>query len=119
MPNILDLAKLYYNQVLAVERYLGMSVTTKATLLKTALLSSKRMLMELGILGRILEWAITKMRQKQIARHLRCVQNFATRELIKTKEEVQIKSEKVQAKVVKIKEKSKQGPLDANEVQRG
>ncbi len=47
---------------------------------------------------------------------LGCVRNFATRELIKSKEEVQIKSEKVQAKIVEIKEKRKKGPSDANEV---
>jgi Tfp pilus assembly protein PilN len=49
-------------------------------------------------------------------RHLRCVQNFVTRELIKSKEEVQMKSEKVQAKIVKIKEKRKKGTSDANKM---
>ena len=44
------------------------------------------------------------------------MRNFATRESIKSKEEVQIKSEKVQAKIVEIKEKRKKGPSDANEV---
>jgi hypothetical protein len=38
-----------------------------------------------------------------------------TREFIKSKEEVQGKSEKVQAKIVKIKEKRKKCPSDANE----
>jgi hypothetical protein len=32
MPEILDKAKLYCNQVLCLERYLGMSVTTKSHL---------------------------------------------------------------------------------------
>jgi hypothetical protein len=45
-----------------------------------------------------------------------CKQNFVTRELIKSKEEVQMKSEKVQAKIVEIKEKWKKGPSDANKV---
>jgi hypothetical protein len=39
---------------------------------------------------------------------------FATRESIKSKEEVQIKSEKVQAKIIGIKEKRKKGTSDAN-----
>ena len=48
-------------------------------------------------------------------RRLGCVRNFATREKIKSKEEVQIKDEKVQARIVAIKEKRKKGPSDANE----
>jgi hypothetical protein len=54
--------------------------------------------MELGILARILESAIARMGQQLLD-----VSDFATRELIKSKEEVQIKGEKVQAKIVEIK----------------
>ena len=43
------------------------------------------------------------------------LRNLKARELIKSKEEVQIKSEKVQAKIIGIKEKRKKGTSDANE----
>jgi hypothetical protein len=49
-------------------------------------------------------------------RLLGCLRNFATRESIKSKEGVQIKSEQVQARIVEIKEKRKKDPSDAIEV---
>jgi hypothetical protein len=59
MPKILERAKLYRNQVLALERYLGMSMTMKIHL-------AEDHSVQMGILARILESAITKMRQKLI-----------------------------------------------------
>jgi hypothetical protein len=49
--------------------------------------------------------------QVKADRCLRCVQNFASRERIKSKEEVQVKDEKVQAKIMEIKEKRKRVTL--------
>ena len=49
-------------------------------------------------------------------RLLGCLRNVATRESIKSKEGVQIKSEQVQARIVEIKEKRKKDPSDAIEV---
>jgi hypothetical protein len=48
-------------------------------------------------------------------RRLGCVRNFATRETIKSKEEVQTKDRKVQAKMIDIKEKRKRGPCQGTE----
>jgi hypothetical protein len=49
-------------------------------------------------------------------RHLGCVQNILSREMIKSKEEVQTKDLKVQATIIEIKEKWKKGPSDGTEV---
>jgi hypothetical protein len=58
--------------------------------------------MALVILVKILVSEITKIKAKADQR-LGCVRNFVTRETIKSKEEVQVKSEMVQAKIVEIK----------------
>jgi predicted RNA-binding protein with RPS1 domain len=46
-----------------------------------------------------------------------CLPRDIAREFIKSKEEVQVKDEKVQAKIIQIKEKWKKGPSDVNKSQ--
>jgi hypothetical protein len=48
---------------------------------------------------------------------LGCVHNFATRETIKSKEEVQVKDQKVQAKIIEIKEMKKDPSEEAETCQ--
>jgi hypothetical protein len=48
-------------------------------------------------------------------RRLGCVRNFATRETIKSREEVQTKDEKVQAKIVEINGKRKRGQSEGTQ----
>jgi hypothetical protein len=48
-------------------------------------------------------------------RRLGCVRNFAIRESIKSKEEVQVKDQRMQAKLIKIKEKQRKGPSVVNQ----
>jgi hypothetical protein len=113
-PAILEMAKLYRDRVLAIERYLGMSVTTKSHLAEDHSVEQQEDLDGIGDLGE--DFGERNHQDEAKAdRRLGCVRNFATRESIKSKEEMQIKSEKVQAKIVEIKEKRKKGPSDANE----
>ena len=53
--------------------------------------------------------------QAKADRRLGCVQNFVTRETIKSKEEVQTKDQKVQAKIIEMKAKRKRGHSEGNE----
>jgi hypothetical protein len=46
---------------------------------------------------------------------LRCVRNFAAREAIKSREEVQVKDKKVQAKILEISGKRKRGLYEGTE----
>jgi hypothetical protein len=52
--------------------------------------------------------------QAKADRRLGCVRNFAAREKIKSLEEVQIKDEKVQAKIIDIKIKRQRGPNEGS-----
>jgi hypothetical protein len=109
-PEILEKAKLYRDQVLALERYLGMSITTKIHLAE-----DQEDLDGIGDLGK--DFGERNQQDEAKAdRRLGCVQKFAIKEWIKSKEEVQIKDEKVQAKIVAIRKKRKKGPSDANKV---
>ena len=113
-PKILEKGKLYHDRVLALERYLGMSVTTKGHLAEDHSVEQQEDLDGIGDLGE--DFGERNHQDEAKAdRRLGCVRNFATRETIKSKEEVQIKDEKVQARIVAIKQKRKKGQLDANE----
>jgi hypothetical protein len=96
--------KQYQDRFLALERYLGMSVTTKSHLAEDHSVQQQE---DLQGIGDIREDFGERNHQDQakVDRRLGCVRNFATRETIKSKEEVQVKDEKVQAKIVEIKEK--------------
>jgi hypothetical protein len=114
-PKLLEMAKLYRDQVLALERHLGVSVTTKSRLAKDHSVGQQEDLEVIEDLGE--DFGERNHQDEAKAdRRLRCVPNFATRESIESKEEVQINSEKMQAQIVKIKEKRKKGPSDANQV---
>jgi antitoxin (DNA-binding transcriptional repressor) of toxin-antitoxin stability system len=70
--------------------------------------------MGLGTLARILANATTKMRQRRIDGLDACkILRLGRRSSQNL--EVQIKDEKVQARIVAIKQKRKKGPSDANE----
>jgi hypothetical protein len=47
--------------------------------------------------------------QAKADQRLGCIQHFAARETIKSKEEVQMKDKKVQIKIIEIKKKQKEG----------
>jgi hypothetical protein len=113
-PEISEKGKLYRDRVLALERYLGMSITTKSHLAEDHSCEQQEDLDGIGDIGE--DFGERNHQDEAKAdRRLGCVRNFATRETIKSKEEVQIKDEKVQARIVAIKEKRKKGPSDANE----
>jgi hypothetical protein len=114
-PEILQTARFYRNRELALERYLGMSVTTKSHLAEDHSVKQQDALRGIGDLGEDFGERNHQDKAKADCR-LGCIRNFATRESIKSREEVQIKSEKVQARILAIKEKRKKGPSDANEV---
>ena len=113
-PEILENGKLYRDRVLALERYLGMSVTTKSHMAEDHSIEQQEDLHGFGDLGE--DFGERNHQDESKAdRRLGCVRNFAIRETIKSKEEVQIKDEKVQAKIEDIKQKRKKAPSDANE----
>ena len=91
-----------------------MSVTRKSHFVED---HSVQQLEDLDGIGDIGEDFGERNHQDEVKAHRRlgCVRNFVTRESFKSKEEVQIKSEKGQAKILEIKEKRKKGPSDANE----
>jgi uncharacterized FAD-dependent dehydrogenase len=99
---------------LALERYLGMSVMTKSHLAED---HSVEKMEDLGGMGDLGEDFGERNHQDEAKadRHLGCVSNFAIRENIKSKEEVQTKDLKVQAKIVEIQEKRKRVPLEGTE----
>ena len=98
----------------AHERYLGMSVTTKSHLMEDHAVEQQQELNGFGDLG---EDFGERNHQDQAKddRQLGCVRNFATREAIKSREEVQVKDEKVQAKILEIKGKRKRGVYEGTE----
>jgi hypothetical protein len=53
--------------------------------------------------------------QAKANRRLGCVRDVAVREAIKSREEVQVKDEKVQAKILEIKGKHKRGLYEGTE----
>jgi hypothetical protein len=105
---IVEKGKQFRVQVLAHERYLGMSVTTKSHLMEDHSLAQEEELDGIGDLG---EDFGERYHQDQAKadRRLGCIRHFATRAAIKSNEEVQMKDKKVQAKIIEIKRKRKRG----------
>lgn len=90
-----------------------MSVTTKSHLAEDHSCEQQENLDGIGNLGK--DFGERNHQDEAKAdRRLGCVRNFAVRESIKSKEEVQVKDQKVQEKMIQIKEKRKKGPLDVN-----
>jgi hypothetical protein len=105
---IVETGKQFRNQVLAHERNLGMSVTTKSHLMVDHSLEQQEELDRIGDLGEDLGEQ-NHQDQAKADRRLGCIRHIATRETIKSKEEVQMKDERVQAKIIEIKRKRKRG----------
>jgi hypothetical protein len=80
----------------AHERYLGMSITTKSHLVEDHSLEQQEELHGIGDLGEDFGER-NHQDQAKADRRLGCVRNFVTRESIKSKEEVEVKSEVVKA----------------------
>jgi hypothetical protein len=107
-PAIAEKTKQFRDRFLALERYLGMSITTKSHLAEDHSVQQQEDLQGIGDIGEDFGER-NHQDQAKADRRLGCVRNFATRETIKSKEEVQVKDEKVQTKIMEIKEKRKRG----------
>jgi hypothetical protein len=113
-PEILAKTKQYRDRFLALERYLGMSITTKSHLAGCHSVEQQEELEGIGDMGE--DYGERNHQDEAKAdRRLGCVRHFPTRESIKSKEEVQIKDQKVQAKMTEINGKRKRGPLEGTE----
>jgi hypothetical protein len=114
-PEISEKTKQFRDRVLVLERYLGMSVTTKSHLAEDHSCEQQDAFDGIGDVGE--DFGERNHQDEAKAdRRLGCVRNFAKREGIKSKEEVQVKDEKVQAKMVQIKGKRKRGQSEGTEV---
>jgi hypothetical protein len=105
---IVEKGKQFRDQVLAHEIYLGMSVTTKRHLMEDRSLEQQEKLDGIGDLGEDFGER-NHQDQAKADRRLGCIRHFATQETIKSKEEVQMKDENLQAKIIEIKRKRKRG----------
>ena len=94
-PNILERTKQHRDRFVAHERHLAMSITSKSHFSGCHAVEQQEMLEGIGDVG---EKAGERNHQDEAKadRRLGCVRHFGTRETTKSKEEVQIKSEKVQ-----------------------
>jgi hypothetical protein len=113
-PAILAKGKGFRDRVLAYERYLGMSVTTKSHLIGDHSCEQQEELQGLGDIGEDFGER-NHQDQAKADRRLGCVRNFAAREKIKSLEEVQAKDTKVQAKIIEIKVKRSRGQYEGTE----
>jgi hypothetical protein len=113
-PDILEKGKRFRDHVLAHERYLGMSTTTKSHLVEDHATEQQE---ELQGIGDIAEDFGERNHQDQAKadRRLGAVRNFAAREKFKSLEEVHSKDFKVQAKLLDIKVKRQRGPNEGSE----
>jgi hypothetical protein len=112
---IVERGIMFCNPILAHERYLGMSRTTKSPLMEDHAVEQQQELNGFGDIGE--DFGERKHQdQAKADRRLGCVRNFAVREAIKSREEVQVKEEKVQAKIHEIKGKHKRGLYEGIEV---
>jgi hypothetical protein len=108
LPRFRKKTRQFRNRVLVLERYLGMSVTTKSHLAEDHSCEQQEDLDGIGNLGK--DFGERNHQDEAKAdRRLGCVRNFAKREAIMSKEEVQTKDQKVQAKMVEIKRQRKRG----------
>jgi hypothetical protein len=116
-PGIIDKTKRYRDRFLALERYLRMSITTKSHIAGFHAVEQQE---ELEGIGDIAEDFGERNHQDEAKadRRLGFVRNFAKREAIKSKEEVQMKDQKVQAKMIDIKEKRKRGAYEGTEARK-
>jgi hypothetical protein len=92
-----------------------MSVTTKRHLAEDHSLEQQEDLDGIGDLGEDFGER-NHQHQAKANRRLGRVRKFGTRETVESKEEVQTKDEKVQAKIIKIKGKRKKGHSEGTEV---
>jgi hypothetical protein len=108
-PNILERTKQHRDRFLAHERHLSMSMTSKSHFSGCHAVEQQEMLEGIGDMG---EDAGERNHQDEAKadRRLGCVRHFGTRETTKSKEEVQMKNETVQAKIADINQKRKRGP---------
>ena len=113
-PDILEKGKRFRDHILAHERYLGMSTTTKSHLIEDHDTEQQEEIDGLGDLGK--DFGERNHQDQAKADHrLGCVRNFAAREKIKSLEEVQAKDTKVQAKIIDIKVKWQRGHNEGSE----
>jgi hypothetical protein len=113
-PAILAKGKKFRDHVLAHERYLGMSVTTKSHLIDDHASEQQEELDGFGDIGEDFGER-NHQDQAKADRRLGCVRNFAAREKLKSLEEVQAKDTKVQAKILDIKVKRSRGQYEGTE----
>jgi hypothetical protein len=113
-PEILQKGREYRDRVLILERYLCMSITTKSHLAEDHSVEQQENLQGIGDLGEDFGER-NHQDQAKADRRLGCVRNFATRETIKSKEEVHTKDQKVQDKIIAIKGKRKRGQSEGTE----
>jgi hypothetical protein len=111
---ILQKGKEFCNRILALERYLGMSVTTKSHLMEDHSLEQQEELQGFGDLGEDFGER-NHQDQAKADRRLGCVRNFVAQEKLKSLEEVQAKDTKVQAKIQNIKVKRSRGHYEGTE----
>ena len=116
-PEIVEKGIMFRDRILAHKRYLGMSVTTKSHLMEDHAVEQQQELNGFGDLGEDFGER-NHQDQAKADRRLGCVRNFATREAIKSREEVQVKDEKVQAKILEIKGKRKRGLYEGTEARK-
>jgi hypothetical protein len=113
-PAILQKGKEFCDQILALERYLGMSVTTKSHLMEDHSLEQQEELHGFGNLGEDFGEQ-NHLDQAKCNIRLGCVRNFAAREKFKSLEEVQAKDTKVQAKILYIRVKRSRSHYEGTE----
>jgi hypothetical protein len=104
-PKILENTKQYRDRFLALERYLGTSITTKSHLAGYHSVEQHEDLKGVGDLGKDFGEQKHQDEAKADVPHI-----FPTRETIKSKEEVQTKDQNVQANIIQFKTKRKRGP---------
>jgi hypothetical protein len=113
-PAILQKGKEFRHQIFALERYLGMSVTTKSHLMEDHSSELQEELHGFGDLGEDF-CERNHIDQAKADRRLGCVRYFVAQEKLKILEEVQAKDTKVQAKILNIKEKCSRGHYGGTE----
>jgi hypothetical protein len=113
-PDIVRKGKRFRDHVLAYERYLGMSTTTKSHLMEDHSVEQQWEFNGIGDLGEDFGER-NHQDQAKADRRLGCVRNFAAREKLKSLEEVQAKDSTVLAKISDIKVKRQRGQSEETE----
>jgi hypothetical protein len=107
-PEIVEKGIMFRDRVLAHERYLGMNMTTKSHLMEDHAVEQQQEINGFGDLGEDFGER-NHQDQAKADRRLGCIRNFAAREAIKSREEVQVKDKKVHTKILEMKVKCKRG----------